>query len=77
MNVPMALVTERDHVSLTLNAAVCVQRLRELLSHPSLDISPAERERAERDAQLLAEELRPSWEEPSRVQAFGAGIAPF
>ena len=69
--------SEQDYYALLNAAAFVLARYRQVLAHPALDVSPAELEEYERDAQALAvllpEKLRGVVEAESRP----VGAAPF
>lgn len=50
---PIRLLGEQDYYALLTAAATLLERHSELLSHPSLDLSLAERERHEHDCHAL------------------------
>ncbi len=79
MNVPMACVSEQEWYGLRTDAARLLVTCRRLLLHPSLELSPAERERVEQDVQALGQQLRPdlACEEIGRVSSEVLEAAPF
>jgi hypothetical protein len=73
--------SERDRWALLCAAAAVLTNYRELLAHPSLDVSPGELEEYEADGRALAEllpaKVRLAVEEEGAARAQEAGAAPF
>jgi hypothetical protein len=69
----------RDEWQMACHAAAVLRDLHELLSHPSLDLAPAERERIEHNWWLLRECLPSRIDQPLLDEAPepAAGEAPF